>query len=80
VIAALQVGARLIYLPAGGGSSPILPAISTPTSGFILSGASIALNGSIVLNPGDAIALEVQNATDGTDLVVNSVNFGFSGT
>ena len=80
IIAALQVGARLIYLPAGGGSFPISPAIFTPTSGLILSGASIALQGSIVLNPGDAIALEVQNATDGTDLVVNSANFGFVGT
>ena len=80
IIAALQVGARLIHLPAGGGSSPISPAIFTPTSGIILSGTSIALNGSIVMNPGDAIALEVQNATDGTDLVVDSVNFGFVGT
>ena len=45
-----------------------------------MSGASIALQGSIVLDPGDAIALEVQNATDGTDLVVDSANFGFVGT
>ena len=80
LIAALQVGARLVHLPAGGGSSPISPAIFTSTSGIILSGASIALQGSIVLNPGDAIALEVQNATDGTDLVVDSANFGFVGT
>lgn len=80
VIAALQVGARLIYLPAGGGSVPVEPAIFTATSGIILSGASISLNASLVLNPGDALALEVQNATDGTDLVVDSVNFGFSGT
>lgn len=80
VIAALQVGARLVYLPAGGGSSPIDPAIFTPTSGVILSGASIALHASQVMQPGDAVALEVQNASDGTDLVVDAANFGFVGT
>jgi len=80
VISALQVGARLVYLPSGGGSTPVEPSIFTATSGLILSGASISLNASLVLNPGDALAIEVQNATDGTDMVVDSVNFGFSGT
>lgn len=77
VVAALQVGARLVYLPAGGGSVPLTPEIFTPTSGVILSGTAISINASQIMNPGDAIALEVQNATDGTDLVVDTVNFGW---
>jgi len=80
LLGAISIGARLVYLPSGGGSVPIEPSIFTVSAGLLLSGNSISLTGSQVLNPGDAIAIEVQNATGGGDLVVDSVNIGFNGS
>jgi hypothetical protein len=80
LIGAISIGARLVYLPAGGGSAPIDPSIFTVSAGLLLSGNSISLTGSQVMNPGDAIAIEIQNATSGAALVVDSVNIGFNGS